>query len=356
MPKLGKNVPCPCGSGKKVKKCQPSHSVSNTSVSPSVHPEEFWRLEYGIARHLRHLTKSELVQRGSDIISNMPKPREVNTNSSNNAKNIGYWMRLAIQIIEEMRLRGNTNSSFLAELDAAMITDLQRVQVKDGVRERIEERKLTPGKYLVKYGNSTHLMPMLEKGIFRIAPATTYDDPSLNAAIQDNELEVSTLVQPEMIKYEDFYKKIKVSAGDRSGYLGDMVEFLGNFKSTRVNNLDFYVFCLCFEHSFRMFDDFGADSCLLITKPEMFIETILHGFEQRLPKLIRYSSQVKYYDPLSDKLESLPPYFAKHFRYYYQNEYRIVWLPSSSVEPRPLDYIHLELGALDNCCELIHLK
>jgi hypothetical protein len=50
---------------------------------------------------------------------------------------------------------------------------------------------VAPGEYILKYSQAKYLTETIEKGIIRISPASTYDDPSLNYAIRDDELSFS---------------------------------------------------------------------------------------------------------------------------------------------------------------------
>lgn len=317
--------------------------------------ETFWKLEYRTSRYLQHLNDAELTNRGIEIISNIPKPREVKLGISFNSKNLGYWMRLLIHVIEETKMRGGKDVFLLSEVDRAMVKDAKTSRNEDPVEVLVDKLDLKPGSYLVKYGKSRYLTPMYSDGSIRISPASTYNDFSLNAAVQDNELEDSILIPADKVKYEDFYKKLKVTVGGKSGYLGDFAE-LSNFTFTRVCNKDFFVSCLCFAHSLRMFEDFEADTCLLITKPKIFLRKVISGFEREFPDAQHHNAQVKYYDPILDKLDNFPPYFSKHFKYYYQNEYRLIWLPCSDLSSAPLDHVSLKLGSLAECSELVNLN
>jgi len=49
-------------------------------------------------------------------------------------------------------------------------------------------REFEPGKCLFKFGKEKHLRHALLTGSIRVAPASSYSDPSLNYAIRDDEL------------------------------------------------------------------------------------------------------------------------------------------------------------------------
>ena len=104
----------------------------------------------------------------------------------------------------------------------------------------------------------------------------------------------------------------------------------------------------------RLFLDFDhADACLLITNPQKFIERLNKAFEQATAGFIAVVNPVRYIDPLNTRLDEIEIFFCKHFRYAYQKEFRIAWLPHKPCQQ--LDYIYLTLGSLEDICELITL-
>lgn len=95
-------------------------------------------------------------------------------------------------------------------------------------------------------------------------------------------------------------------------------------------------------------------SCLLITDPHAFLQKIAYATAQRLPGWISDARGVKYIDPLNATIRDVEVCFSKHFRYAYQKEYRIAWLPPEDREK--LEPIELEIGSLEDCAELISLE
>ncbi|MCX5868369.1 MAG: hypothetical protein NT009_13000 [Proteobacteria bacterium] len=76
--------------------------------------------------------------------------------------------------------------------------------------------------------------------------------------------------------------------------------------------------------------------------------------EEKLPDLSGIHKQVVYIDPLNTKSENIDVFVSKHFRYAYQKEYRITWLPTK-VEKK-LDHQDIVIGNLEILCELISLN
>jgi predicted carbohydrate-binding protein with CBM5 and CBM33 domain len=49
-------------------------------------------------------------------------------------------------------------------------------------------------------------------------------------------------------------------------------------------------------------------------------------------------------------------HIAKHFRYWYQQEYRITWIPPLDYSDHPLEPLFLEVGSLQEKAQLIKHK
>jgi hypothetical protein len=355
MRKIGRNEPCICGSNKKYKRCCGANVSNNNNQYKPMHRQEIWRLLYRKRRYLEHLNKEDLAQRGKDILSNLTLlTDELQIGFQPVDRGGSYWMEIFTHLLEECSLRDISLNDILSKDEKD--NPFPNYEI-GGLAESVKEfsrLNLETGKYLVKYGKHQYLEPMLKKGSIRIMPASSYSDSSLNSAIRDNELETSLLTLPNEIKYEEFYKNIEVSVGDKKGKLEDFFEIEGNWTYTRVSHTDFYVYCLAYEHSYRMFGDFDADCCLVITNPTEFLRRVLEKFNEAIPNCSSYNQQVKYYDPLNVEKTNLPFYFSKHFGYAYQKEYRIIWIPPEKTNE--LKPIFLELGNLEDCCELITLK
>ncbi len=354
MVKIGKNEPCICGSGRKYKRCCGGSSAKDNSQYRQMPRHEFWRLRYRARRYLEHLSNEDLAQRHNDILKNLTLlTDELKIGFQRMDEEGQYWAEIHTHLLEECSLRGfNVVSNLLKDKNNNPFPQYD-LKGLDKAINKFTRLNLQTGKYLVKYGQKKYLEPMLKKGTVRIMPAASYSDPSLNSAIRDNELETSRLILPNEVQFENFYENIEVSVGGKKGRLGDFAEFVGNSKFTLVSNVNFYVYCLTYEHSFRMFGDFEADCCLVVKKPTEFLEKIFTEFSKVKHNYSLYHQIVKYFDPLNVGKINLPFYFSKHFGYAYQKEYRIVWLPPEKT--MELEPIFLELGNLEDCCEIIEL-
>jgi hypothetical protein len=201
------------------------------------------------------------------------------------------------------------------------------------------------GTYLVKLGKEKHIRDALEKGAIRINPASIYEDPSLNQAIRDTELELEVHAHPSDVKMEVY--------NGSSGALKAPIQPFGNVIYTLRSRTNYYVYCMSAVYDYRLFDDFGYDSCLIINNPREFIKRLIAEFKKVLPDWNGFAVPVTYYDPFNTTVDELNVFFCKHFRFAYQKEVRIMWLPPTPMTS--LNPIDLQVGSLKDCCEMVTL-
>ena len=127
----------------------------------------------------------------------------------------------------------------------------------------------------------------------------------------------------------------------------------GNIRVTQKSRTDYYVYCLSTVYDYRLFDDFDADSCLIIGNAEAFLASLISAFEAKCPAWYGWHSEVRYIDPLNISDNNIDVFFGKHFRYSYQKEYRAVWLPEK--EQQNLGPVLLKVDGLADCADLITL-
>ena len=119
---------------------------------------------------------------------------------------------------------------------------------------------------LVKLGQKGHIKDAINLGRFRIAPAAYYGDPSLNPAIQDDELAVTAIRSADtaIIHHID----------PVTGKEGDPIRALGEVTYSRRLLDNFYVMCMTSGYEPRLIDDFGYDAMLVIENVNRFIVRI----------------------------------------------------------------------------------
>ncbi|MDQ3179392.1 MAG: hypothetical protein M3Q33_02610 [Acidobacteriota bacterium] len=257
-----------------------------------------------------------------------------------------YWWTIFTHILEEFVLRGYKPPEPIGKRFEEIQIPKYDLEGLPNAVESFKKMSLIQGQFLLKYGKYKYLQSCLEEGKIRIMPASSYDDPSLNHAIRDAELEIKFSGIPSEIKMEVFDGK----TGQPKGFITPT----GNLNYTLKSRTSYYVYCLANKYSLRMYGDFEADCCLVIKDPDKFIQKLIKVFSSQLTDYKVIVNDCNYFDPLNARADNLDVYFSKHFRFSYQKEFRIIWLP-----PKPaakLEPVFLELGNLAEFCEIIRLK
>jgi hypothetical protein len=303
--------------------------------------QEYFYMTYYSDPYLQHLTHDELSERFKDInnnLFNLTKDRKLGIIPMNEEGH--FWNAVLTHVIAESGLRGG----FYGNISDLQIPDFNWVGI-DKVADVFQRLNLKDGSFLVKYSKMKYLKPCFDNGKIRIAPASSYDDSSLNRAIKDDELQLTLKPSPRNRKNE---------AVERfSEDLKNPVHPIGNVVENITAPSNYYVYCMASEFSLRLFPDFGADGCLIITKPEIFMKRLIEGVLEQLPNWEGFGIGVNYIDPVNTTKEEIDIFYSKDFKFAYQKEYRLIWKPRSPV--MKLDYIEVELGNLSDCCELISL-
>jgi len=207
----------------------------------------------------------------------------------------------------------------------------------------VDRETLKRGSFLVKYGKRQFLEDTLNQGVVRISPASTFSDSSLNGAIRDTELEFSI-------------RLYKPTTKDIQPYLAPNekeFKFDGTAIFTETANEDFYLYCLSASYEPRIFDDFDADSCLLIRNPTEFIDRLMWGVYESVQARGYAFVAVDYVDPMTETGKGIHISCKKDARYAYQDEMRGIWLPK--YHSNQLQVQLVEIGNLSDIAELITL-
>ncbi len=320
----------------------------------TVKRHESWRLEYRANRYLRDLEVAELLARAGHFLTNIlvhsadgriaMKPTDLERDSSG--------MQRFTHVLEEMVVRG------IDHRDSRVIQAMKAPKPKSAKVMRalkaLVNRKW-PEKIIVKFGKRRHMAELLLEGRGRVSPATSYKDESLGYARVDDEASISAFVDPSD---SHRFMALKHESGGSVGLNID-VPYLGSFPITIQANTDFYVYCLGESIDVRLFDDFdNADACVVITQPEEFKARVQNAVSKQLSGWQFVAEPVIYFDPFFCRVHQMVPQFWKHFRFSYQNEYRLVWLPPMPEDQwafKKLDHIWFDVGPLTDCAKLIWL-
>jgi hypothetical protein len=317
--------------------------AGNVPPGVMVTRQEYWEMHYRQEPYLQHLTADQLAKRFRDVTNNLMTIEKDQTIGFIPMNEQGdYWSAAIAHIYEEYRLRGGIPVQDTQQL----IYPTYDWPGVDNALAKVTAMGLVPGQYLVRYSKYKYLKEALEKGKIRINPATTYRDQSLNRAVKDDELAL-TLYPHQSAKEATSLAKLR-------GDLKNLVQSVGPVIETLTAPTNYYVYCMTSEFALRLFADFEADACLIVTKPRVFVERLLRGGLDMLPGWTAFGVGVHYVDPAIKTEGDIDILYSKDFSFAYQKEYRLIWKP-----PTPetvLNYIEVEIGNLEDCCELISLR
>ena len=199
--------------------------------------------------------------------------------------------------------------------------------------------------FLVRYSKESYIKDALSNGVIRISPASAYADPSLNSAQYDEELRHFSVTPHEHLVMR-LYGTVTPGGPERE----IPHKPLELFRFMDVPN--FYVLCCAAGFDYRMFNDFEADSALIIHGKDEFIRRIGDAVAKEHPSEFSHDL-VRYYDSYGiTSPGQLIPAFSKHFRYAYQDEYRLVWKPSSG---RQLEPFFINIGPMNDIAAMVEL-
>ena len=305
-------------------------------------------LEYRKKRYMEHLSNDDLYRRAKDVIVNCIDINNEGKYAADTSDDFGqfFWVRFT-HIVEEYRLRYGTpfRETFDKQNDGSL-TIPKNFQLIEKVSTTLTTiQKSTEHQPLYKYGKQFYMANCLTAGQIRVSPASYYRNSSLNYAINDDELSFTTQNHPSNLKIEAF---------DKLGNFKGQVKPIEN-KMTFTLKTDYYLYSLSTRLSPRLFVDFeNADSCLVIKDTTKFLKRLLEAFFKIKKGYFGTLGDAEYIDPIFSTYSEYDPFFCKHFRYAYQKEFRVCFIPFSDSEK--LDPLQLTLGNLEECCDLIKIN
>jgi hypothetical protein len=301
---------------------------------------EYWRALYQQRRYLKDVNESELSPRAAEIICNVTTlSTEGKIGLVAMEKGGAYWLELFDNVTEEYRLRG---SALPADMpDKIGLPNFTWPQARRA--SALAEADFDPTRHLARLGKGKYTAANLD-GIWRLSPASSYTDPSLNFARQDSELERTVYALRDEV--------VMTKVDKKTGQPAERIYPMGNVAVTYRSAADYYVICFSKSLSLRLFDDFEADSCLIVRDVKEFARRMFSGVRKRLPGFQGWLRDVTYFDPLNPLPSSRDVFFLKHFRYWYQQEVRFIRLPRA---PCDLAFENVEVGSLRDICDVLVL-
>jgi hypothetical protein len=270
---------------------------------------EYWIQEYRNYRYLEHLSDIDLEDRLKHMIENLliltPSGKIGLGDLNQYPWNI--FIRKFAHTKTEFNIRNSSphhdflNSSSIPRPDAYNSKQFKNIsEIVNGSNPE-----------LIKFGK----YEFLSDYSLKISLAKSFDDPSLNLAQMDDEMKLVFKVGPT-----------EVSAKDSKG---NVLELIGPAEIKLNLEREYYVFCCSHSFDIRMFDNFEADSCLLIYDYKRFISDIVSKLREKIEIKDSGCDYVTYIDPVQPdiKTDEIEIEFCKNLKYQYQNEFRYVFIP-----------------------------
>jgi len=295
-----------------------------------------WGAEYQKSLYLREVPTTALAERYSNLIHNLwSTDRDGNVQRVRDPSRGNHVLRLLLHVMLEQVRRGIRDEGFTFD-ERAMRDEATTTYVAPHLKSPI----LGGPDGFAKFGKRDHIRASFERGIFRIAPASSYDDPSLNGAQADKELVHHTVTPNEHLLF-------KLHGTDANG--NDIEIGAKPIQLFRYMNVpDFYVWCCGFGCDLRMLHDFQADALLLVKDIDTFTKRMLEAVEKAQPGSAPVHGPVSYYDPYTVQRNDLKPIFSKNLKYLYQSEYRFAWKMPAATTLAPFI---VELGPLSDIAQ-----
>lgn len=298
--------------------------------------DQWWREAYHLNRYLAGKSDAHIVTRLRYLIETILTLSPTGKIGIEGQGELGEWLLARLtHTREEMALRGmQPPDGFLV---GAHVPRVAHPNPPAELTSYERRSRSDPGQ-VFKFGKKKYLIPALKEGSLRFSGARSYEDPSLNSAIQDDE--ISLTIYPTQTSTIPILGTPTMAADD---------------GLTLTHHTDYYVQCFSTRHTLRMYEDFSADCCLIIYDAREFGNRIFHCLRARFPDWIVGSIPVSYVDPDDPGHLPLPIPAAKHMKYAYQREERII-CHSKSETFNQLQPFTVKVGSLEDIAELIEVE
>jgi hypothetical protein len=295
--------------------------------------------DYQRDRYLSHLTRDQLASRLMDVMYNIHVVDAEDRITIDPADPASlYWLSRLQEIQVEMVIRYGPDAMRKEKLLAGQEWPLSLQRQKWRFSGALASPESLTRPYLIKYGDSQFLQRLVDHGELLLSPASRYADPSLNAAIRDDER--TARIEPLPPGFTG------------GGLLARRSENVSSAVAvTKRINTDYLVYCTSTNLETRLAHDFGANAAVVIHDPQTFLDRLDSAVRRHIPDARQIVAEVKYYDPYNVSDLQVDVLTWKHFRFAYQYETRFAWLPSKRTDR--LEQMLISAGPLADICSLV---
>jgi len=302
----------------------------STEAPKTYKRQELWEAAYRANPYLAEKPESHLIERFCYLMESYTTLTETGQLGMEVAeKRLTIWhLSRLCHLFMEFGSRGGVPAGM-----QPILPKLTHPEIPKGVLAYRARQRSEPGQ-LFKFSKRKWLDLMLQ-GSIHFSPASSYRDSSLNRAIQDDELGFTYYPGKNGPKLE----KLPHPPGT------DWVEMR--------HPSDYYVQCLSLRFAPRLFDDFEADSCLVIYDGNEFGQRLMAALKAKFPGWFVTAFGMTYLDPDDPGDQPILVPRIKHMQYIYQQEQRILCHPRVAVQK--LEPTTLEVGSLTEIAEIISI-
>lgn len=292
--------------------------------------QEWWEEEYRANPYLAGKPDAHVLDRFRYLLQNTTTLTETGQLGFETHERLSlYLMRRQTHVLMELGSRGGIPAAPMPRDGFPQIT---HPQIPTGSTAYQARRRTEPGQ-LFKFGQQRWLGAMLTHGSMRFASASSYSSPIHNNAIRDDELTFT------------YYP------GKASPPLEVLRHRPGADWMQIRHPSDFYLQCFTDRFAVRMFDDFGADSCIVIYDAKEFGRRVITALKKTFPDWFVVGIGASYIDPDDPGDEQIVVPRTKHLRYIYQQEHRFICHPRAPI--KRLEAVPIEIGSIQDIAELI---
>ena len=294
-----------------------------------------WERDYRQRRYLADASDSSLAQRFRNLLFNYHNvTSDGRLGINTDREKLLRWLPLLTHVLQEFNFRGGIPGGIATKNDLPFITFPEQPR-----GFKILRGTTIPDQPLIKLGKTEHMASMFAHGRIRVAAASSYADPSLNRAINDDELSLSVFALKDEISVQLLHKK--------TGQPSRAMQPIRDVTITESVR-DYFAYCMCDTYDYRLLDDFDATAMVVIHDRRTFGERFLKAVKERVGD--DYTCMwvpVYYVDPYNYDHTRLSTYFCKHFRYAYQHEYRFLMVQRIE-QTDPLVPVFIEIEELSD--------
>lgn len=319
-----------------------AHYEQKSNTPPDrLRRHEVWRHTYLSDPYLLGAPDDRLAKRFCDVFMNVTELGPDGKLGMHDVAKDDNWTQKFTHMMEEYGSRGGPPIDVVSKARAPVVRYFEN---GDPISLKLFAGYQAPSApFFVKYGRRQFLEPMLKEGRIRICPASFYNNPSLLASVQDDEISRTFFIPT--------YRE-RLAGQDALNFQGHRIVFGYDDIVLPVVCNDYFLFSLCDQIYYRLPTDFDADAALVIRDPALFTQRVVSHFLAQQPDWAPLHGPVTYYDPYRDYTKIKIPEMSKHFGYAYQREVRIAFKATRPVRST-LQPVFLKIGSMADFCDLV---